>query len=283
VLVPVTLVPMPGPSSDACPICGGATRPGYTIAALGRDWHIRSCARCGHGFVANRPNPSELAEFYKSHPEQLGSSHPAPTPPPSALQIAGAIASLTSLRGRSLDVGCGSGDFSVALQQQGFTPTLTDWSPEVLKLQPHFPRGKCYHCAFEDLQDKGPYDAILMSQVLEHALDPLDWLRRARDLLSPGGVLAVALPNFAGVYRLLGRRDPFLIPPFHLNYFSPASLRRGFESAGLSPVRMRSSSELCTDNLTDPRRLIRATLNTLSRPLDLTARGIVLRGYARRG
>lgn len=273
-------------SSDSpaipCPICAAASRPRYTIRALDHDWHIRSCPRCGHAFVANRPTAAELAGFYTSHPEQLGSAQPSPVPPPAAVEIARDISALTPLRGRSLDVGCGSGDFSVALQQRGFTPTLNDWSPAVLDLERYFPGGAFYQGAFEELPDPGPYDAILMSQVLEHALDPVDWLRRSRTLLAPGGVIAVALPNFTGLYRLLGRRDPFLIPPFHLNYFSGESLSRAFTLAGLQPVRLCSSSELRTEDCSGLRLAARRTINILTKPLNFTARGIMLRGYARR-
>src|SRR6185436_16557697 len=126
------------------------------------------------------------------------------------------------------------------------------------------PRARCavervpgstfYACTFEDLTDPGPYDAIVMSHVLEHALDPAAWLGRARALLAPGGVLAIALPNFGGVYRLLGSRDPFIIPPVHLNYFTARSLGLALRAAGLEPTWTGSCS---TVNTGDPTRLLR--------------------------
>ena len=65
-----------------------------------------------------------------------------------------------------------------------------------------------------------------MSHVLEHSLQPLDWLKHAWKLLSDDGILAIALPNFGGVYRFLGERDPWIIPPVHLQFFTPRSLRQ---------------------------------------------------------
>src|SRR5205807_7246343 len=108
-----------------------------------------------------------------------------------------------------------------------------------------------------ELPDRGPFAAIGMSQVLEHALDPMGWLRHARQLLIPGGVLVIAVPNFSGVYRLLGKRDPFLMPPIHLNYFTPKSLRLAFEAAGLSTVVMQSRSLMAMRNGTGARSMIR--------------------------
>ena len=72
-----------------------------------------------------------------------------------------------------------------------------------------------------------------MSHVLEHSLRPLDWLAHAAKLLSPDGILAIAIPNFGGIYRFLGERDPWIIPPVHLQFFTPRSLRRALESSGL--------------------------------------------------
>src|SRR5205814_10170100 len=88
------------------------------------------------------------------------------------------------------------------------------------------------------------FSVIVMSQVLEHALDPLDGLGRAGELLAEDGVLAVAVPNFAGPYQLLGSRDPFLTPPMHLNFFTPRSMRLAMESAGLRVVKLASRSEI---------------------------------------
>lgn len=274
---------MPATSSSTCPICSAPARPHVTKSAFDIAWNILACTRCGHGFVLNRPTLTQLNSFYQQQPAQLGHDAPAAHPPRAARELAKHIAALTPLRGRSLDVGCGSGDFSIALQSAGFTPTLTDWSPAVLDLARFFPGGRVYQCAFEDLPDAGPYAAILMSQVLEHALDPVAWLTRCRDLLQPRGVLAVASPNFAGLYRLLGSRDPFLIPPFHLNYFSPASLRLALERAGLHTARIDSISDLDTPPTTPTLRRAAFGLATLAlRPLEFTARGIILRGFARR-
>jgi hypothetical protein len=128
----------------------------------------------------------------------------------------------------------------------------------------------------------GPFDAIIMSQVLEHAIDPSDWVRRAADLLRPGGALVIALPNFAGLYRLLGARDPFICPPVHLNYFTADSMKRLVECHGLQVKFMRSASRVSLHRagggeLGVVSRLMRAAWNLASAPLDYTSRGIVLR------
>jgi SAM-dependent methyltransferase len=140
--------------------------------------------------------------------------------------------------------------------------------------------------SLEELPDEGPFNAIVMSQVLEHALDPIDWLRQAHRRLAPQGVLAVGVPNFGGVYRMLGSRDPFIIPPIHLNFFTPRSITLAFAAAGLTQVGRRSISTIPVDHpnrrFSLKRRVLGRTWNLLSPLVDLTSRGIIMWAFGRR-
>ena len=46
-------------------------------------------------------------------------------------------------------------------------------------------------------------DVVRFNHVLEHTRDPLLELRRARQLVAPGGILLVGVPNLAGLSTLL--------------------------------------------------------------------------------
>ncbi len=257
-----------------------------------RVWHIRRCRVCGHGFVANRPALDELRAIYagETHHELIEISRELLETDISrrVRRIITRIARLTDDRDGVLDVGSGHGGFSFHLQQMGFTRLLLiDLDPRAAAAAQHIDGAEFRQCAFEDVSPAdGPFAAIVMSQILEHALDPMDWLGRARALLSPGGVLAIALPNFGGVYRLLGSRDPMLCPPVHLNHFTPRSLRIALEASGLRVLRGESSSAVRVSSVrrrfSAPRRAAAIVWNALSRPLDFTTRGIILCAYAGR-
>ena len=45
------------------------------------------------------------------------------------------------------------------------------------------------------------FDVVVMFDVIEHLLDPLDSLHRVRSVLHPGGVLIISTPNFNALTR----------------------------------------------------------------------------------
>ncbi|MCC6680148.1 MAG: class I SAM-dependent methyltransferase [Phycisphaeraceae bacterium] len=269
-----------------CPICNGRTVPHCHKHVRDVDWSIVRCTTCGHGFVSNRPDIKHLIQ-------ENASAASAPRPEASvqtlgchrdALLLTRTVSRLTTLRKGSMDVGCGNGAFSYHLHQAGFTGphVMLDLDPRIERYAALVPESK-FHCgAFESYPPpESGLACVVLSQVLEHVLDPIDWLRRCRAQLAPGGIVAVCVPNFAGLYRLLGARDPFLIPPVHINFFSPQSLSRAMRAAGLKVLRIDSANFL---NLRASHGLKLALLkawNTLAAPLlNHWRRGIVLRVFA---
>lgn len=71
---------------------------------------------------------------------------------------------------------------------------------------------------------RGEFAAVVMADVIEHLPDPGAALDRAAELLAPGGVLALALPDAGSrLARLMGKRWWSVIPT-HVQYFTRSSL-----------------------------------------------------------
>lgn len=275
----------------ACPICGGGdSRLHCTKESFGGMWEVRRCAECGHGFVANPPTLDRLNEIQSNLDAHTGGSAERLLPPsadPENVFLAHRIASLTPARGRTLDVGSGGGSSTYCVHRAGFIGPhlLIDFDPRAAFAVEQIPNSRFEQRAFESLTaDGGKFDVIIMSHVLEHSLAPLEWLSHAATLLSPDGVLAIAIPNFGGVYRFLGERDPWIIPPVHLQFFTPGSMRRAMEKSGLRLLKMASRSYVTLDpvdrRLSLKSRVVRHGWNALAFALNQTARGIVLHAYA---
>jgi len=273
-----------------CPICNAHSK--YYCSKTGYDntWIIHKCSKCGHGFVVNRPSLDFLTHIYST----TESHHPLKDTPhfgnsenfKDAQYLVEKICRLSAERGYSLDIGSGSGAFSFQLSRRGYEPVMIDLDPRAGKVVANVSDLTFIQTSFEDFSWNHPFATIVMSQVLEHALDPVSWLKQASRMLSQDGVLAVALPNFAGIYRILSNHDPFLCPPIHLNFFTPTSLRIAFEVVGLKTMALCSKSNICVRHPTRKfslrRRIIGHTWNSVSWVLNPTTSGIILHGYAKR-
>jgi len=136
------------------------------------------------------------------------------------------------------------------------------------------------------------YDALTMTDVLEHIPYPRRALRRARSLLADGGWIAVKVPNApaqrikergrALVHR--GYRPSLADNLVHVNQFSASSLRGALEQEGFTDVRIDvAAPELPPDDAAN--RLIRLALFRAARMLPAAVHSpaaLHLQAYARR-
>jgi SAM-dependent methyltransferase len=97
------------------------------------------------------------------------------------------------------------------------------------------------------------FDAATMTDVLEHIPDPIAMLRKARDVLTPGGWLAVKVPCGpaqaakerirARIYR--GYHPRLADNLVHVNHFSVRSFGFALERAGFSNIRIDIAAPEC--------------------------------------
>jgi 2-polyprenyl-3-methyl-5-hydroxy-6-metoxy-1,4-benzoquinol methylase len=146
--------------------------------------------------------------------------------------------------GNLLDVGCGDGSFMKRMRDLGWRVRGIDpnrWAVEQAR--------KCFGLEVEEarLEDhrfpENSFDAAVAGHVVEHAYDPISFLKECRRVLKPGGKLVALTPNYLGLQRRwLGRRWLGLDCPRHLYLFSRRSLRRCCELAGLEVLVLRTTA-----------------------------------------
>ncbi|HUR32807.1 MAG TPA: class I SAM-dependent methyltransferase [Vicinamibacterales bacterium] len=94
--------------------------------------------------------------------------------------------------------------------------------------------------------EEGTFDALIMSEVLEHLLEPDIVLARLVRLVKPGGRVFASSPNIAHwrpIWDLINGRFEYqpqgLMDRTHLRWFTPDSYRRMFERAGVTVDSLR--------------------------------------------
>src|SRR6266850_6756917 len=127
---------------------------------------------------------------------------------------------------RYLDVGCSTGFVVEAAREQRWDAIGIDLNPSAIE----YGRTRGLDLRTVALEDAGfaprTFDAVSLFDVLEHLLEPRRTLRACADLLAPGGILFLYVPNFDSASRLLmGANAHFIWPTHHLNYYTPATIR----------------------------------------------------------
>jgi len=140
--------------------------------------------------------------------------------------------------GSLLDVGCGAGFFVRAASEAGFRAEGLEMSAEAVAFGStqngvRITQGDLLHSTYAP----GSFDVVTLWHVLEHLTRPVETLRRVRTLLSGGGVLITALPNFDSLQAKVFRgRWYHLEVPRHLFHYTPRALRRLLEAEGFTVV-----------------------------------------------
>lgn len=147
-----------------------------------------------------------------------------------------------------LDVGSGPGLFLKMGEQRGWkvmgiepSDIAAEYSQSVLKLDVR----KCF-LNLDNARLFGKFDALNMGEVLEHLPHPKGMLEIAYEMLEPGGVLTLIVPNDFNPIQVILRNhkgfEPWWVaPPHHLNYFNIESLDSLVTSVGFKVAHIETT------------------------------------------
>jgi SAM-dependent methyltransferase len=242
----------------ACPLCGGAGRHLMTMPIDAKTFlptphgRVHRCSACGFDYIAPRPTPAQTASFYDigGYYTQGHDDTPRVGPPSFLSRLRTHIAwrcdrsqepidvlSRRLPRGATIvDIGCGDGSQLALMVERGLRPTGVERDTQSLALRMR--DVEVVEGSAEALPPqlvRGSFDAALYKQVLEHLVDPVAALRNAAELLRPGGLLIVEVPNAQSAVSRQSALSWFHMDvPRHLNFFSVASLGDAVRAAGLA-------------------------------------------------
>jgi len=208
-----------------------------------------ACRSCGFTFIFPCPDDEALRKHYDDYGRQYYSTEGLKDFLLSAKHYRRemALLSRTTRAGTLLDVGCSVGGFVNAATKLGYAAEGIDISPSSVavgqKLGLKIRAGDFLNADFPV-----KFDVITAWATLEHLPDPNRYVRRARELLRPGGVFLASVPNFSGItQRLIGTKDRYVAID-HVNYWTAQGFaaylgRFGFEimqtvTYGFNPITL---------------------------------------------
>ena len=165
------------------------------------------CLGCGLLYVRMRPDASEITQAAKTG-QHGGSKVLDVTGRFSSRKVVGYSRILSDIYGqggavnggwRWLDIGCGHGEFVLALQQYfGSSIQVRGVEPNIHKQRSARSRG--LDVTYFDLDSHGEtYDRVSLLNVFSHLPDPPEILRQWTKLLAPNGELLLETGDTAGL------------------------------------------------------------------------------------
>jgi len=225
-----------------CPLCG-AQAAGARILFVENGEPVLFCRACGMMYLDRKEqetDATEAADYVKNfcaiHDNLL---HAGSFAANSIIDSLGQVASL-------LEVGIGVGALAQQATRRGIDYWCVEPSRDLVRLA--LDKGlvreeKSFVAPIEEVElPQERFDAVVLNMVLEHLLDPVSALAGSLKSLKPGGVLYLEVPNSrlftlrTRVRKMLGMTS-FMAG--HINFFTPATIRRCLAQAGMTQSRSR--------------------------------------------
>ncbi|MFI4936780.1 MAG: methyltransferase domain-containing protein [Caulobacterales bacterium] len=229
--------------TKACAVCKGTEadevyRQSYaSIAGLGDvnyDHRIVICSGCG--LVYANPPPSEelIASYYRDlsnyeNPQRQGKASLGDEGKWNRTCEIVAARFPRGFRGQALEIGCATATGLSHFKQRGWSVTVVDPSPKAAAIAKDLYDIEVVVGMFDPaaVRERGPFDLIVLSHVVEHLVEPDVLLGRLGEVLKPGGLVYIEVPNLLRPYVPMGY---FMFE--HLSYFTPKTLTLLMEGCG---------------------------------------------------
>jgi SAM-dependent methyltransferase len=224
-----------------------------TRFGINGTYGVAICDRCGLEQTEPAPTALELKNLYESHYNFGGEKGTLYTNLRERflssflyrwwIFLDGDISFHARLgRGSLLDIGCNEGRGLKIYSRNGFQAEGLELNETAAKVARQ--AGFTVHtCDLSDFNPAVRYDVVVLSNVLEHSLDPKQMLLDVRRLLKPTGVVWISCPNSRSWLRnLFGRYWIHWHVPFHISHFSAGTLNHLLIQAGFTSIRISNTT-----------------------------------------
>jgi 2-polyprenyl-3-methyl-5-hydroxy-6-metoxy-1,4-benzoquinol methylase len=235
-----------------CTVCHGlceASASGLFDTRFGIEgrFEARKCGGCGWEQIFPAPTPAQLKQLYERFYNFGGEQGTLYTTLRERffsswlyrwwIRLDGDISFHTRRgSGQLLDIGCNEGRTLKNYARNGFQAEGTELNETAAAIarQAGF---TVFTGPLDEVTPKAAYDVAVLSNVLEHALDPKAMLLSVRRLLKPEGQVWISCPNSQSWLRsVFGRWWIHWHVPFHITHFSPEMLHALLHESGFRPM-----------------------------------------------
>lgn len=230
----------------ACPCCG--VKDCVNTNDFHGNYKIKVCRQCRTQYVSPAPSARAIQHYYSQGKCNRMLTNITANRASSfnvddrVEEIISRLETLNKEHIRILEVGCSSGRFLAGLQKalkdrlpnKKFILVGIDLDEEAIN---HAENPEIeFHCLSAEqfvetaLQQSIQFDIIVHFELIEHLLDPIDFVTKLKSLLYKGGYMIFTTPNALGLDNLASDYNTrrliahAIFPPMHLNAFSTQNI-----------------------------------------------------------
>ena len=232
-----------------CPFCGASE---IKIQLKTPNWKIFACLVCTNAWTKPPPIGIDQINYEeKNFHSRFGFKEVSDMPyqwRKAVLMQARLVEKYLPIGSSILEIGCGEGLFLRELSKRGFKVSGVEPS----KTASEFARISGLNVIqgyFPDTHIPGSFDAVVISQVLEHVPDPISFLRSS-GALAPNGYILLVQTNWRGLMPRIYRQHWYAwVPDQHYWHFTPKGLRLIFKELNWQVVKLEYSSLSHNNNI----------------------------------
>jgi 2-polyprenyl-3-methyl-5-hydroxy-6-metoxy-1,4-benzoquinol methylase len=221
-----------------CPVCGTILNSPELqcrdYGTSGEVFDICRCPACLYAMTVPQPSPTEIGKYYQTS-DYISHSETArgivnklyltvrKTNTWNKIRL---INRISPLRRNLLDVGCGTGYFLSACKKNGWDNVEGVEINDKARSTAETRTGQPIARSLDDMEaTRKKFDLITLWHVFEHLHDVRKSFEQLKRLLTPTGLLIIALPNpFSADARYYGEYWAAYDVPRHLSHFSQHSI-----------------------------------------------------------
>lgn len=200
-----------------CSIC--FEREQFTALRYIGNTTIYQCKKCGVVFVD--PSPNDIIESYNQ--EKISpSTYYQETKEEDRKSFKRLLKH--SIGKKLLDIGCNIGTLMLEAKEQGMEVKGIEINKIAVKIAED--KGLIIHHNTFENESFDLYDTLVMSDFLEHTIDPNEIIKKAYKMLNNQGRLIITTPNWDSSSRKVLKWDwPHFKPKEHLFYFNKQNIQ----------------------------------------------------------
>jgi len=215
-----------------CPICSNAEcEQVFSLkisqtseSSMDGNLNIINCKSCSFYYTQSKSIEKDYNNYYLTHNNYTGSEFVCKDKDRQTYDFL--LKNLDTSVKSILDYGSGSGGLSKLL--------TSNYSVSTYDVGNDLPKGNS--------------DCIVLSHVLEHIYNPVEFIRMISSYVRDDGFIYIEVPNANGYEKMKGFGSLQEINIEHINFFSPYSLSKTMIQCGYTPVLLTQGSFIMLDN-----------------------------------